>query len=107
MYMRINICVHFKSKKHVYIYTCNIYIFIYIQGFPLIYVNKAFEKITGYPRCEIIGKKTYTGFSQVGQDDVLNILQDDESEAVKKLTKVYMYKFLYIHTYMHIFLYMY
>ena len=26
------------------------------QGFPLIHVNKAFETMTGYSRCEVLGK---------------------------------------------------
>ena len=36
-----------------------------MSGFPLIYVNAAFESTTGYPRCEIIGQNCR--FLQIGK----------------------------------------
>eukprot|EP00596_Hydrurales_sp_CCMP1899_P005563 CAMPEP_0119044374 /NCGR_PEP_ID=MMETSP1177-20130426/30996_1 /TAXON_ID=2985 /ORGANISM="Ochromonas sp, Strain CCMP1899" /LENGTH=418 /DNA_ID=CAMNT_0007014415 /DNA_START=136 /DNA_END=1392 /DNA_ORIENTATION=- len=48
-------------------------------GFPLIYVNKAFEKTTGYPRYEIIGKNCR--FLQEGQEG-----EQAEPEIIKRLT---------------------
>lgn len=51
-----------------------------IRGFPLIYVNKSFEKSTGYLRDEIIGKNCR--FLQAGMDGA-----HSEEESISKLTK--------------------
>ena len=40
-------------------------------GFPLLYVNKAFEAVTGYPRREVVGRNCR--FLQHGRSDPLQL----------------------------------
>lgn len=51
-----------------------------VSGFPLIYVNTAFETTTGYPRSEIIGQNCR--FLQKGQAPG----HDAEEESIKRMT---------------------
>lgn len=49
------------------------------RGFPLIYVNKSFERATGYQRSEVLGKNCK--FLQTGKDG-----ETAEAESIAKLT---------------------